>query len=100
MDIFYFPFCDVNLASADYAKLRDLTLSYTFDKRLISKIGMSGARIYLQGRNLFRITANDVQVDPETFENNFSGGMGATTNAGYSTLPIQPEYYIGVSFTL
>ena len=100
MDMFYFPFCDVNIADADYAKLRDLTLSYTFSKNLINRIGISSARIYLQARNLFRITANDVDVDPETFEVNYGGGMGSNSNAGYSVLPIQPEYYIGVSFTL
>ena len=100
MDMFYFPFCDVNIADADYAKLRDITLSYNFDHRLIRKIGLTSARIYLQGRNLFRITANDVKVDPETFEVNYGGGMGSNSNAGYSVLPIQPEYYIGVSFTL
>ncbi len=100
MDIFYFPFCDINIADAAYMKLRDLTLSYNFDTQLIKKIGLSSARIYLQTRNLFRITANDVKVDPETFEINYGGGMGSSTNAGYSVLPIQPEYYIGVSFTL
>ncbi|MBO6253723.1 MAG: hypothetical protein J6O49_08770, partial [Bacteroidaceae bacterium] len=100
MDMFYFPFCDVNIADADYAKLRDVTLSYYFSKQPIQKIGLSSARVYLQVRNLFRITANDIKVDPETFENNYGGGMGSSSNAGYSLLPTQPEYFIGVSFAL
>ena len=100
MDMFYFPFCDVNIADADYAKLRDVTLSYNFDKQLIKRIGLSSARVYLQVRNLFRITANNIKVDPETFENNYGGGMGSSSNAGYSVLPTQPEYFIGVSFAL
>lgn len=99
-DLFYFPFCDVNIGNASYAKLRDVTLSYTFDKSLINRIGLSNARIYLQARNLFRITAKECDVDPETFENNLSGGMGAFTNAGFSTLPMSPEFYIGFSFSL
>ena len=61
MDMFYFPFCDVNIADADYAKLRDLTLSYTFSKNLINRIWVSeddkknistiqqsGVRVYAQ----------------------------------------------------
>jgi outer membrane receptor protein involved in Fe transport len=99
MDIFYFPFCDVNIGNAGYAKLRDLVLSYNFSKPLLSHIGMSDARIYLQARNLFRITAKGVDIDPETIEINYTGGMGASTNAGYTTLPRNAEYYIGLSFS-
>ena len=99
MDIFYFPFADVNVGNASYMKLRDLTLSYKFDRKLVSRIGMSDVRLYLQARNLFRVTAKGCDIDPETFEINFTGGMGATTNAGYSVLPMNPEYYIGVSFS-
>lgn len=99
MDLFYFPFCDVNVGNASYAKLRDVTLSYNFDKSLIKRIGMNNARIYLQARNLFRITAKDCDIDPETMEVNTSMGMGAASNGGYAVLPLNPEYYIGVSFT-
>ncbi len=98
MDLFYFPFCDVNLGNANYLKMRDLTLSYSFDKGLINRIGLSNARIYLQARNLFRITAKGCDIDPEAFENNFTGGMGAFSNAGYASLPLSKEFYIGVSF--
>ena len=98
MDLFYFPFCDVNMGNASYLKMRDLTLSYNFDQGLIRHIGMSNARIYLQALNLFRITAKGCDIDPEAFENNFSGGMGAMSNAGYASLPLSKEFYIGISF--
>lgn len=98
MDLFYFPFCDVNIGNASYLKMRDLTLSYNFDKGLIRHIGMTNARIYLQARNLFRITGKECDIDPEAFENNFSGGMGAMSNAGYASLPLNKEIYIGISF--
>ena len=99
MDLFYFPYCDVNIGNASYAKLRDLTLSYTFDKSLLSRIGMSEARIYLQGRNLLCITGKSVDIDPETMEFDYSGGTGASTNIGYSVLPRSAEYYVGLSFS-
>ena len=98
-DMFFFPFCDVNVGNASYAKLRDVTLTYSFDKPLIKKIGLSNAKLYLQARNLFRITASDCDIDPETFENNFSGGLGNMTGAGYCLLPMNPEYYIGLSIS-
>ncbi|MBQ8502607.1 MAG: SusC/RagA family TonB-linked outer membrane protein [Bacteroides sp.] len=99
MDMFYFPFCDIFVGNASYAKLRDLTLTYNFDNALTNRIGMSNARIYLQARNLFRITASDCDIDPETYENNMGGGMGSSSNTGYTTLPMNPEFYIGLSFS-
>ncbi|WP_286524688.1 SusC/RagA family TonB-linked outer membrane protein [Duncaniella freteri] len=98
-DLFYFPYCDVNIGNASYAKLRDLTIAYTFDRSLINSIGMSEARIYLQGRNLFRITAKGVDIDPETMEMDYSNGVGASSNAGFSVLPRSAEYYVGMSFS-
>lgn len=99
MDMFFFPFCDVNIGNASYAKLRDVTLTYSFNKPLIKKIGMADAKLYLQARNLLRFTASDCDIDPETFENNFSGGLGNMTGAGYCLLPLSPEYYIGLTIS-
>lgn len=99
MDTFYFPFCDVNVGNASYVKLRDVTLTYNFPLEIVRPIGMSDARIYLQARNLFRITASDCDIDPETYENNMDNALGASSNAGYTVLPMNPEFYIGLSFS-
>ena len=99
MDMFYHPFCDIFVGDASYAKLRDVTLTYNFDNNLTKKIGMSNARIYLQARNLFRITAADCDIDPERYEVEMGGGMGSNTNTGYATLPMRPEFYVGLSFS-
>lgn len=99
MDMFYFPFCDVNLGNASYLKLRDVTLTYNFDNALTKHIGMSDAKIYLQARNLFRVTASGCDIDPETFELNYSGGMGSSTNSAFSTLPMNPEFFVGLTFS-
>jgi hypothetical protein len=99
MDMFYHPFCDIFIGNASYAKLRDVTLTYNFDNNLTQKIGMSNARIYLQARNLFRITASDCDIDPERYEIDMSGGMGNSTNTGFATLPMKPEFYVGLSFS-
>ena len=98
-DLFTFPYTDVCIGNASYAKLRDVTLSYSFAKDLLSHIGMSEARVYLQARNLFTITGKGVDIDPETMEMNYSGGTSASTNLGYSVLPRSAEYYVGLSFS-
>ena len=42
--------------NASYLKLATLTLGYTIPKTIVSKLGMSKIRLYLQGQNLFTIT--------------------------------------------
>ena len=98
-DSFYFPFIDLNIGDASYAKLRDVTLSYDFSPELTRRIGMSRARIYLQARNLFRITASDCDIDPEAFEMSTTGRFSQQWDASNAVLPINPEYYIGLSFS-
>lgn len=80
-------------------KLRDVTLSYSFDPELTRKIGMSNARVYFQMRNLLTVTAKDCDIDPETAEINESGGTGASTEQGFTSLPLRPEFYVGLSFS-
>ncbi|MCF0172119.1 MAG: SusC/RagA family TonB-linked outer membrane protein [Bacteroidales bacterium] len=99
MDLFYYPFCDIFVGNANYAKLRDVTLSYTFDKSLISRIGLGNLRVYVQARDLFRITAKDCDIDPETMIVESGGAIGASTNAGYTTLPRNAEFYGGINIT-
>ncbi|WP_256006856.1 SusC/RagA family TonB-linked outer membrane protein [Pedobacter deserti] len=63
-DSFDFPYTDVLIGNASYARLRDVTLSYNMTK-VASHLKMSNARIFVQGRNLFRITAEGTDIDPE-----------------------------------
>jgi TonB-linked SusC/RagA family outer membrane protein len=97
MDLYYFPFTDVLIGNASYVKLRDVTLSYNFDK-FAKKLKMGNAKVFVQGRNLFRITAKGVDIDPETAEINTSGGVGAGEE-GYTSLPLPRELFFGVSFS-
>jgi TonB-linked SusC/RagA family outer membrane protein len=100
MDMFYFPYSDILIESGSYMKLRDITLTYDINPRLLKHVGFSNARIYLQTRNLFMITANSDHRDPETSELNLTGGTGAFTEQGFSSLPLRPEFYVGLSFSL
>lgn len=51
----------------DYVKLREVTLSYSFPKRLMQKTPLTGLQVSLIGRNLFMWTpkANNF-IDPES----------------------------------
>lgn len=100
MDMFYFPYSDILIESANYLKLRDVTLTYDINPRLLKRIGFTSTRIYFQTRNLFLITANSDHRDPETSELNLSGGTGAFTEQGFSSLSLRPEFYVGLSFSL
>lgn len=52
---------------ADYLKLRNLTISYTPNKQFMQRFKLNGARIFLQGQNLFTIkNSGTVAQDPET----------------------------------
>lgn len=97
MDMWDFPYTDVLVQSSSFLKLRDITLTYSLPKRLLSKIGFSDVKIYAQSRNLFRVTGKNVDIDPETIEA-WSGGSNGTTDPSYTSLPRRPEFYVGLSF--
>ena len=99
MDMFDFPYTDIMTGKADYLKLRDLTLSYNLPKNLLMPLGLSAAKVYFQSRNLFTVTSKGVDIDPEVAELNMTGGTNAFTNAGFTSLPLRPEFYFGLSFT-
>lgn len=56
---------DRHTVKADYAKLRELSLSYSFDKKLISKLKMESCVLTLQLQNLWTWKANKHGYDPE-----------------------------------
>jgi len=98
MDMFDFPYIDRLVGNASYMKLRDVTLSYDLTS-VASRMKMKNARVYLQGRNLFRVTGKGVDIDPETAEVNETGGTGAMTEQGYTSLPLPAQIFVGLSFS-
>jgi TonB-linked SusC/RagA family outer membrane protein len=52
------------LLDNDYLRLKEITLSYTLPKSLISKVRISNATVYIEGRNLLTFAEQDI-VDPE-----------------------------------
>ena len=95
---YYAAFSDIFAASANYLKLRDLTLSYNLPASFAKRIGMDNAKVYLQGRNLFYITAKGVDFDPEAFETDQSASLIEYASYGYTTLPLPAELFVGLTF--
>ena len=49
---------------ANYTRIKDITLSYNFPQKLITKMGIGGLNLYASGRNLYTFT-NWIGWDPE-----------------------------------
>ncbi|MDO5665545.1 MAG: SusC/RagA family TonB-linked outer membrane protein [Bacteroidia bacterium] len=76
---------DRHVMKADYIKLRDLSLSYSFDKQWTRQIGMESLKFILQVQNLWTWQANKQKLDPEA------------TVAGSRTLPTPITWTVGAS---
>ena len=101
MDMFFFPFSDVLVASANFLKLRDFTLAYEIPRDWVGRTGLSSARLNFQMRNLFYITARGVDVDPEVMQLLSGTALtGPTTNQAFASLQLRPEFHFGISVTL
>ena len=64
---------DTHVQKADYIKLRELSLSYSFPRKIISKINLSGLSLTLQAQNIWRWSANRYGLDPETWTSSTLG---------------------------
>ena len=70
-------FTDDIISDASYIALRTLSLGYTFDTGIISKAGLSKARVYASGQNLLYIVADDYTGwNPESFQNEGALNVG------------------------
>jgi TonB-linked SusC/RagA family outer membrane protein len=71
------------LLKSDFIRLSQLTVAYSFKPSLVSRIGLSRARIYAQGVNLWTYT-DYPGYDPEF------------TGAGTGQIPLTKSYTLGV----
>ncbi|MCL2727434.1 MAG: TonB-dependent receptor [Bacteroidales bacterium] len=74
--------------SATFLRLKNVTLSYSLPQTVVQKVGVSNARVYFNGSNLFTWAAYDL-YDPEV---PWYGGRGWE-------LPIGKTYTFGLEFS-
>lgn len=75
---------------ADYLRIRNITLGYTFPKKLLSKTPFTRLRLYASCQNLFTIDKLPQGIDPLTP----SSGYGTETPVSY---PITQSYTFGIN---
>jgi TonB-dependent starch-binding outer membrane protein SusC len=79
-----------------YARLKNITLSYTLNRRLTERIGLRNARIYFTGANLLTLT-NYSGMDPEV---NYRGDSNLLRATDFFTYPQARTYTIGINLGL
>ena len=75
-------FASNNYVDASYWKIKNITLGYTFDKKLLSKIGVENLRIYCNVLNPFTFTSYK-GFDPEWADAKISDGTGGPSSITY-----------------
>jgi len=61
----YYTNADINVVSASYAKIRDITLSYTLPRNMLQMAKIDRVSIYVQATNFMVWKANKYGIDPE-----------------------------------
>lgn len=77
---------------ASYIKLRELTLTYTVPKKVLAKTPIRGLTFTAYGRNLFILSSNLKNIDPES---NYNNGNGQGFE--YGSLPSRRTYGFGLN---
>ena len=64
-DIAYYHSADINVVSASYIKLRDITLAYRLPSHIAGKLLTESINFYVQVSNVMLWKANKFGIDPE-----------------------------------
>jgi hypothetical protein len=68
------------LDKADYLRLKNIELGYTFDKNLLKSLGIGNLRVYMQATNLLTITSLK-NYDPEKNSGDTRGDIHPNTKS-------------------
>ena len=80
----FYPYLDYRVQNAGHIRFQELNITYNINRKLLQTIGLNSARVYAQANNLFVITNNKYNEDPE-----FPLG----------TLKPQPAYTLGINIS-
>lgn len=98
------------LVNAAYMRMKNLMVSYSFDKKVLKALRLENLRVYFTCDNLFTITSLPKAFDPETLNqvNTWAGGSNdaapaltsaLTENGNGKVYPMNRNFVFGVDFT-
>ncbi|RKR82927.1 TonB-linked SusC/RagA family outer membrane protein [Mucilaginibacter gracilis] len=64
-NVLYYEDADINVVSASYVKLRDITLGYNLSPAILQMLRISSFRVFVQAGNFMVWKANRNDIDPE-----------------------------------
>ncbi|MEO6683364.1 MAG: SusC/RagA family TonB-linked outer membrane protein [Ginsengibacter sp.] len=82
---YYRNILDINVFEADYAKLREVILTYNIAPEIFNGRYIKGLQLNAQARNLWTLTKNNLGIDPESFD------------GGQRTMRVMPTYAFGIN---
>ncbi|RAV98172.1 SusC/RagA family TonB-linked outer membrane protein [Pseudochryseolinea flava] len=81
------------IEDGSYLRIKNVTLGYNFNREIISKINLTGLRIYASTQNLFTFT-NYNGLDPEV---NYSGNSLQVVGTDFFTFPQARTFTLGLN---
>ena len=85
------------LSDASYLRVKTITLSYTFPKRLTQRLNMSSLRLYASAYNMFTFT-NYIGWDPEVSTDSFTDNV--YYGIDFYSAPQPKTMVLGISIAL
>ena len=90
-DVEYYTYADVNVLSASYVKLRDITLAYSLPAALSRKLKAEQVAFRVQLSNLMLWKANKADIDPE-YHHAIYGSRSMPFNQGSVSFGINVKF--------
>lgn len=86
------------LESGSYFRVKNIQLTYRLPEKMLSKLGVSGASVYVQGQNLFTVT-NYSGMDPEINLRNYSAGNDRQIGVDEGAYPVAKTFLVGLNLS-
>lgn len=86
------------LQNGAFIRLKDVTLSYTIPKNLLSQYGIGQVKVFVSGQNLWEATGLFKYIDPDIVGSRKNNGDLATSDGG-RVYPFTRSYSFGINVT-
>ncbi|HEY0740725.1 MAG TPA: SusC/RagA family TonB-linked outer membrane protein, partial [Chryseosolibacter sp.] len=84
------------LEDGSYFRMKNIQLGYTFPASMVSRIGFTTVRVYVQGQNLFTLTKYS-GMDPEINLRNYTAGNDRQIGVDGGAYPTAKQYLVGLN---